>query len=49
MIELQLKKATLDQKTASKTEEIENTPLGEGRELDRNELLKMLAVKTNEK
>jgi hypothetical protein len=49
MIELQLKKATLDQKVASKTEEIENTPLGEGRELDRNELLKMLAVKTNEK
>jgi hypothetical protein len=49
MIELQLKKATLDQKVVSKTEEIENTPLGEGRELDRNELLKMLAIKTNEK
>lgn len=49
MIELQLKKATLDQKVVSKTEEIENTPLGEGRELDRNELLKILAGKTNEK
>jgi hypothetical protein len=49
MLDLQLKKATLDQKTAGKTEEIEATPLGEGKSLDRNELLKMLASKTDEK
>jgi len=48
MIDLQLKKAQLDQKLASKSEEIENTPVGEGKALDRNELLKMLATKTNE-
>jgi len=47
MIELQLKKAQLDQKMASKTEEIENTPLGEGKSLDRNELLKILSAKTD--
>ena len=44
MIDLQLKKAQLDQKTASKEEHIEATPLGEGRSLDRNELLKMLSA-----
>ena len=49
MLDLQLKKAQLDQKVASKTEEIEATPLGEGKSLDRNELLKMLAAKTDEK
>lgn len=49
MLDLQLKKAGLDQKTANKTEEIESTPLGEGKSLDRNELLKMLAAKTDEK
>jgi len=48
MIDLQLKKAQLDQKLASQAEEIENTPIGEGKALDRNELLKMLATKTNE-
>jgi hypothetical protein len=48
MIDLQLKKAALDQKLAAKTEEVESTPLGEGKALDRNELLKMLATKTNE-
>lgn len=48
MIDLQLKKAALDQKAASKTEEIESTPLGDARSLDRNELLKMLATKTND-
>jgi hypothetical protein len=46
MIDLQLKKAQLDQKEASREKEIEATPLGEGRELDRNELLKMLAAKS---
>lgn len=45
MIELQLKKAALDQKSSSKNEEIEATPLGEGKTLDRNELLKILAIK----
>lgn len=45
MIELQLKKATLDQKIASRTEEVESTPMGEGQLLDRNELLKILAAK----
>jgi hypothetical protein len=47
MIDLQLKKAQLDQKAASKEEQIEATPLGEGRVLDRNELLKMLAAKSD--
>jgi len=49
MIDLQLKKAQLDQKNQAKTEEIENTPLGSGQVLDRNELLKMLSPKTDEK
>ena len=49
MLDLQLKKAGLDQKIAGKTEEIEATPLGEGKSLDRNELLKMLAAKTDDK
>ena len=49
MLDLQLKKAQLDQKIASKTEEIENTPLGEGSLVDRNELLKtILANKKTE-
>jgi len=46
MIDLQLKKAQLDQKEANRDKEIEATPIGEGRELDRNELLKMLAAKS---
>jgi len=49
MIDLQLKKAQLDQKNQSKTEEIEATPLGSGQVLDRNELLKMLSPKTTDK
>jgi CRISPR/Cas system CMR-associated protein Cmr5 small subunit len=49
MLDLQLKKAQLDQKTAGKEEEINATPLGEGKSLDRNELLKMLATKTIDK
>jgi len=49
MLDLQLKKAQLDQKIASKTEEIENTPIGEGSLVDRNELLKtILANKKTE-
>ena len=42
MLDLQLKKAGLDQKMQSKTEEIENTPIGEGSLVDRNELLKQI-------
>jgi carbon monoxide dehydrogenase subunit G len=49
MLDLQLKKASLDQKKSSNSEEIENTPLGEGKLLDRNELLKMLNSKTDDK
>lgn len=48
MIELQLKKAALDHKTNPAVEEIANTPLGEGKVLDRNELLKILAAKKND-
>jgi len=45
MLDLQLKKAALDQKIAGKTEEIENTPMGEGSLVDRNELLKQILAK----
>ena len=47
MIELQLKKATLDQKVAKNDEEVQATPLGEGKVLDRNELLKSLISKNS--
>jgi hypothetical protein len=49
MIELQLKKAALDQKQQVKDEEVQSTPLGEGKALDRNELLKMLVQKSTDK
>ena len=42
MIDLQLKKASLDQKNVEKDKEIENVPLGEGSLVDRNELLKSI-------
>lgn len=48
MIELQLRKAVLDQKIANKNEEVEVTPLGEGTSLDRNELLKILSTKNKD-
>lgn len=48
MIELQLKKAVIDQKQAAKNEEIEATPLGEGQSFDRNELLKILSAKKDQ-
>jgi hypothetical protein len=49
MLDLQLKKASLDQKVLSKTEEIQNVPLGEGSLVDRNELLRtILANKKQE-
>lgn len=44
-LDLQLKKAQLDQKLQAKTEEIDNTPVGEGKALDRNELLKLYTNK----
>ncbi len=48
MLDLQMKKAQLDQKMMAKTEEIENTPLGTGQSLDRNELPKMFNTKNND-
>ena len=42
MIDLQLKKAQLDQKAMSQTKEIANTPVGEGSLVDRNELLRQI-------
>ena len=48
MLDLQLKKAQLDQKVSNKTEEINATPLGDGKSLDRNELLRMLAAKKDQ-
>lgn len=48
MLDLQMKKAQLDQKMMTKTEEIESTPLGTGQSLDRNELLKMFNNKNND-
>ena len=49
MIELQLKKASLDQKQQAKDENIDATPIGEGKALDRNEILKVLINKNNDK
>lgn len=48
MIELQLKKASLDQKVESKDKEVKATPLGQGKVLDRNEILKVLTSKNSE-
>lgn len=44
MLDLQMKKAQIDHKIASSKgpEEIENTPMGEGSLVDRNELLKQI-------
>jgi len=47
MIELQLKKASLDAKTSDKDKEIEATPVGKGQVLDRNEILKMFTSKND--
>ena len=46
MIELQLRKAVLDQKLADKNEVVDALPVGEGRTLSRNELLKAMNGKT---
>jgi len=49
MIDLQLKKATLDQRQAKVDEKIDNIPLGDvGQTLDRNELLRLLSGKTSQ-
>ena len=48
MLDLQMKKAQLDAKNAAKNEDLDNTPLGEGQSLDRNELLKILASKNKD-
>ena len=48
MIELQLKQAQLEEKKSKKDSELESTPVGEGKALDRNELLKMLQSKNSE-
>jgi hypothetical protein len=49
-LDIMIKKAQLDAKLSTKSEEVENTPLGEGKALDRNELLKAFAGdKTNNK
>jgi hypothetical protein len=44
MIELQLKKAQLDQKSTREEESKSVIPLGQGQALDRNELLKMFST-----
>lgn len=49
MIELQLKKANLDQKNKKENDEIDNLPVGEGKALDRNELLKMFMQNSKDK
>lgn len=48
MLDMQLKKAQLDAKLASKSEEIQNIPVGEAQSFDRNELLKMLSKNKEE-
>lgn len=48
MIELQLKKAALDQKQNQKDKEIEATPVGEGKALDRNEILRAFLDKNKD-
>jgi hypothetical protein len=47
-LDLQIKKAALDQKTQAKQEVIESTPIGVGQMLDRNELIKMFTAKPKE-
>lgn len=46
-LDLMIKKAQLDVKIANKTTEVENVPIGEGKSLDRNELLKILTDREN--
>lgn len=44
-LDLQMKHAALEAKKADRNKEVEALPIGEGRALDRNELLKMLLEK----
>jgi len=46
-LDLQLKKAQLDAKLAEKKVEVESVPVGEGKALDRNELLKFYTEREN--
>lgn len=50
MIDLQLKKAQLDEKSTRQVKEVGNIPLGdgEGKSLDRNELLRVLTSKNSD-
>jgi hypothetical protein len=50
MIDLQLKKAQLDDRINRQTKEVDNIPLGDGtgKALDRNELLKLLTTKNSD-
>ena len=50
MIDLQLKKAQLDERISRQTKEVDNIPLGDstGKALDRNELLRMLTSKNSD-
>lgn len=48
MIELQLKKAALDQKISAQDKEVDAIPVGEGKTLDRNEILKALTNKNSD-
>lgn len=47
MIDLQIKKVALDQKQNAKDSQVEATPLGQGKTLDRNEILRMFSNKTD--
>lgn len=47
MIELQLKQAQLEEKMSKKENQLDATPIGEGKALDRNELLRMLQDKNS--
>lgn len=50
MIDLQLKKAELDRKLSVQNKQLPNeTPLGTGQVLDRNELIKMIMSNANTK
>lgn len=48
MLDLQLKKASLDHKISDKVKEIDAIPAGEGSLLDRNEILKTILASKNQ-
>ncbi len=45
IIDQQLRKLQIETKLMEKTQTVENTPMGEGRALDRNEMLRLLTSK----